>query len=153
MIIRYITDQFDLDLGETMGVNIRIKKLKINDTKITLQIWDIVGEKRLKIMFPIYVRGSSAGIFMYDITHKISLNNIDNWLQIYKNINPQRPVIMVGGKLDLQQMRAVSIEEAMSISKTYDFYDYIECSAKTGENIGNIFNILICKFMENAGPI
>ena len=153
MIVRYLTDQFDLEIGETMGVDIRIKRLKINDTTITLQIWDFVGEDRFRIMFSSYALGSSAGIFMYDITHKISLSNMDEWLQIYKNINPQSPVIMVGGKLDLLDIRAVSSEEAISISKSYDFYDYIECSAKIGENIEIIFNKLLNKSMENAGFI
>lgn len=153
MILRYIIDQFDLEIGETMGVDIRNKKIKINELKILLQIWDIVGQHRFRIMFPTYARGSSAGIFMYDITQKTSLNSIDHWLQIYKNINPQKPIVMVGGKLDLQEMRAVSIEEAMSISNSYDFYDYIECSAKTGENIESIFNLLLKKIMENTGIV
>lgn len=153
MILRYITDQFDLEIGETMGVDIRNKKLKINELTILLQIWDIVGQHRFRIMFPTYARGASAGIFMYDITQKTSLNSIDNWLQIYKNINPQKPIVMVGGKLDLQEIRAVSNEEAITISKSYDIYDYIECSAKTGENIESIFNLLLQKIMENTGII
>jgi len=153
MIVRYLTDQFNIDIGKTMGVDIRIKKLEINEITVTLQIWDFVGENRFRIMFPIYARGSSGGIFMYDITKKTSLMNIDEWVSIFKNINPQSPVIMVGGKLDLQEKRAVSIEEAISISKSYDFYDYFECSAKTSENIENIFNKLLKKIMENAGFI
>lgn len=151
MIVRYLTDQFDLEIGETMGVDIRIKKLIINDTNITLQIWDFVGENRFRIMFPSYSRGSSGGIFMYDITNKISLNNLNEWLNIFKNINPQSPAIMVGGKSDLKDMRTVSTEEAISISKSNDFYDYLECSAKTGENIEIIFSKLLEKIMENAG--
>lgn len=153
MIVRYLTDQFNIDIGKTMGVDIRIKKLEINEITVTLQIWDFVGENRFRIMFPIYARGSSGGIFMYDITKKTSLMNIDEWVSIFKNNNPQSPVIMVGGKLDLQEKRAVSIEEDISRSKSYDFYDYIECSAKTGENIENIFNKLLKKIMENAGFI
>jgi len=153
MIVRYLTDQFNIDIGKTMGVDIRIKKLEINEITVTLQIWDFVGENRFRIMFPIYARGSSGGIFMYDITKKTSLMNIDEWVSIFKNNNPQSPIIMVGGKLDLQEKRTVSIEEAISISKSYDFYDYIECSAKTGENIENIFNKLLKKIMENAGFI
>ena len=153
MIVRYLTDQFNIDIGKTMGVDIRIKKLEINEITVTLQIWDFVGENRFRIMFPSYARGSAGGIFMYDITKKTSLMNIDEWVSIFKNNNPQSPIIMVGGKLDLQEKRAVSIEEAISISKSYDFYDYIECSAKTGENIENIFNKLLKKIMENAGFI
>lgn len=153
MILRYITDQFDLEIGETMGVDIRNKKIKINELSILLQIWDIVGQHRFRIMFSTYARGSSAGIFMYDITQKTSLNGINDWLQIYKKVNPQKPIVMVGGKLDLQEIRVLSKEEAIRISKSYNFYDYIECSAKSGENIESIFNLLLKKIMENTGII
>jgi small GTP-binding protein len=132
-----------------MGVDIRVKRLEINDTKITLQIWDFVGENRFRIMFPSYARGSSGGIYMYDISQKTSLMNIDEWLNIFNSANPQTPVIMVGGKLDLQENRAVSIDEAMNISKSHDFYDYIECSSKTGENVEIIFDKLFHKIIEN----
>ena len=134
-----------------MGVDIRIKKLQVNDTNITLQIWDFVGENRFRIMFPSYARGSAGGIYMYDISQKTSLINIDEWLDIFKKINPECPVIIVGGKLDLQEERAIPIDEAMSISKSYDFYDYIECSSKTGENVEKIFNKLFRKIIENVG--
>ena len=153
MIVRYLTDQFNIDIGKTMGVDIKIKKLEINEITVTLQIWDFVGENRLRIMFPTYARGSSGGTFMYDISKKTSLIKIDEWVSIFKNINPQSPAIMVGGKLDLQEKRAVSIEEAISISKSYDFYDYIECSSKTGENIEIIFDKLFHKIIENVGVI
>jgi len=151
MIVRYLTNQFNLDIGETMGVDIRIKSLKMNESKITLQIWDFVGEKRFQIMFPSYVRGSSAGIFMYDIANKISLNNIEEWLKIFKNINPQSPVIMVGGKSDLKEIRTVSKEMAISISKSHDLHYYFECSAKTGENIEMIFSKILNIIMEDLG--
>jgi len=133
-----------------MGVDIRVKRFEINDLRITLQIWDFVGENRFRIMFPSYARGSSGGIYMYDISHKTSLINIDEWVSIFKNINPQSPVIMVGGKLDLHENRAVSIDEAKGISKSYNFYDYIECSAKTGENVEILSDKLFHKIIENV---
>ena len=45
------------------------------------------------------------------------------------------PIMMVGGKLDLQFKRVVSKEAALEVVKEQDFLDYIECSAKTGENV------------------
>lgn len=140
-----------------MGVNISIKKLKIDNKKVTLQLWDLVGEERFRFLLPIYLRGISGGIFMYDITREESLNNITEWLNTFKistaENNIQIPIIMVGGKLDLQGKRAVSTEKAVNIAKTYGFYDYIECSSKTGDNVEIIFNKLTHSMMENAGFI
>ncbi|TFG01399.1 MAG: GTP-binding protein [Promethearchaeota archaeon] len=157
LISRYLNDQFQKDIGKdmekSMGVDINMKKLVVDDIKISLQIWDLVGEERFKIMLPFYLRGSSGCIFMYDITREKTLNNIGEWLNIFKNstAGEQIPIIMVGGKSDLQEMRTISIEKAMSISKSHDFYDYIECSSKTGENVEVLFNTLIRLILKNAG--
>lgn len=149
LILRYLTDQFNKDIGKTMGVDIRVKKLKKNDDMITLQIWDFVGEDKFRILFPTYARGSFGGIFMYDLTRKNTLNHIEDWVNIFKKNNIQVPIIMVGGKLDLQETRGVSIEEATSISNSYEIDEYIECSSKTGENIELLFNTLVQMILKN----
>ena len=50
---------------------------------------------------------------------------------------------MVGGKLDLESKRDISKEKALELCKKYNLLDYIECSAKSGENIGEVFNIIV----------
>lgn len=140
-------------MEKSMGVDINIKNLIVDNINVSLQIWDLVGEERFKPMFPFYLRGSSGGIFMYDITRENTLNNIGEWLNIFKNSieTKQTPIIMVGGKSDLQEMRTISIEKAISISKSHDFYEYIECSSKKGENVEFLFNTLIRLIKKNAG--
>lgn len=136
-----------------MGVDIRIKKLDKNGDKITLQIWDFVGEEKFRILFPTYARGSFAGIYMYDISEKKTLNNIKEWIDIFNKNNTQIPIIMVGGKLDLKNIRTVSVEEATELSKSFKIYKYLECSSKTGENIELVFNTVVQVIMQNIRSI
>ncbi len=140
-------------MERSMGVDINHKNIVVDDIKVSLQIWDLVGEERFRTMLPFYLRGSSGGIFMYDITREETLNKIDELLNIFKESNAgmQVPIIMGGGKLDLQEMRTVSIKKANSISKSHDFYDYIECSSKTGENVEFLFNTLIRLILKKIG--
>jgi len=57
---------------------------------------------------------------------------------------------MVGSKKDLEYKRAVSYEDAWTITESFDgIYDYIECSAKTGENVPLIFERLTNLIMES----
>lgn len=153
LILRYLTDQFNKNIGKSMGVDIRVKKFEFNDDMITLQIWDFVGEEKFRILFPTYARGSFGGIFMYDLSQRKSLNHIEEWINIFKKNNPQVPLLMVGGKLDLQEMRAVSVEEAISLSNSYELQEHIECSSKTGENIELIFNTIVHLILQNIGSI
>ncbi|MFX1346715.1 MAG: Rab family GTPase [Promethearchaeota archaeon] len=143
LINRYLTGVFKNDSNITIGVDFHIKKLLIQDTLISLQIWDFAGEDRFRFLLPSYVLGASGGVFMYDITRYSSLKNFQNWLEIfkqgYKGPSNQVPIIMVGSKLDLEYKRAVPRAEAYELAKINDLSGYIECSSKNGQNIQEIF--------------
>ena len=62
----------------------------------------------------------------------------------------QIPVIMVGGKLDLEEKRSVPKEEAIDLTKYHNLFNYIECSAKTGHNIEQIFIEITQAMLKNA---
>jgi small GTP-binding protein len=142
LINRYLTGVFKSDSVITIGVDFHVKKIEIDGKRVTLQIWDFAGEDRFRFLLPSYVIGASGGIFMFDITRYTSLKNFNDWLEII-NVNKreenQIPVIMVGSKLDLEYKRAVSRDEAFDLAKKHDLKDYIECSAKDGQNVHEIF--------------
>ena len=138
---RYLTILFKSDTTMTIGVDFEVKSLEIDEKKVKLQIWDFGGEERFRFLLPTYVKGANGGIFMYDITNYSSLAHIDDWLTVIrKKIEVMFPVIVVGGKADLE--REVSSEEGIQISEARDMDAFIECSAKTGENIEKTFKAL-----------
>ena len=49
LLQRYLTGEFTLNLKVTIGVDIASKSLKLEDSKVILQIWDFGGEERFKI--------------------------------------------------------------------------------------------------------
>ncbi len=143
LVTRYMTGMFKDDLTLTIGVGFHLKRLEINNIPISLQIWDFAGEDRFRFMLPSYILGASAGIFMYDITRFISFQHFNDWLSVVKEgvLENQEPIpiLLVGGKLDLQDRRTISHENASKIAKDYDLQGYLECSSKTGENVDKIF--------------
>lgn len=140
-----------------MGVDISVKKLEIARKKIALQIWDFVGEYMYRTFLPIYARGASGGIFMYDITRFESLINLKEWLKIFNNATGESekkiPLFIVGGKCDLYSKRTIIFEDAINLMKSFNISEYIECSSKTGQNVNIIFEKLTLTMMENAGFI
>lgn len=92
---------------------------------------------------------------MFDITRYTSLKNFNDWIEIfkmgYKGDSSQIPVLMVGSKIDLEYKRAVSREEAFELAKKNNLYGYLECSAKSGENVGDIFQEISRLMMIKAG--
>ena len=155
LINRYLTGVFKSDSVITIGVDFHVKKVEIAEKRVSLQIWDFAGEDRFRFLMPSYVTGASGGIFMFDITRYTSLRNFNDWIEIfkkgYKSDNHQMPVLMVGSKLDLEYKRAVSREEAFELAKEHNLFGYIECSAKDGQNVAEIFQEISRLMMNKAG--
>ena len=153
---RYLTGLFKSNQTITIGVDFHVKKVEVNGKIVLLQIWDFAGEKRFRFLLPSYILGASGGIFMYDITRYSSLKNFPEWITIFKNgfigdKDKPLPVIMVGGKLDLSFKRAVPTKEAFDLAKTNKLFGYIECSAKDGRNIEDIFTEIAKLMLKRAG--
>lgn len=151
---RYLTGLFDGGQKITIGVDFHIKVMNFDDMEVQLQIWDFAGEERFRFMFPSYVLGANGGIFMYDITRYSSLNHVEDWLQIFKdNGLGEIPIMMVGGKLDLEHKRSVSREDAINIAINTNMHTFVECSAKSGKNVNETFTSITMAMLSKAGLV
>ena len=151
---RFINNRFEQDTKLTLGVDIMAKDIEINGYRVKLQIWDFGGEERFRVFLPVYARGSSGGVFMYDTTRKNSLDKIRDWISIFKKDltkeESQIHVLAVGGKKDLTKERAINLENAKNLASNLNIYDVIECSAKTGENVDSIFQSITNRMLESS---
>jgi small GTP-binding protein len=138
---RFVTKTFNEDLKMTIGTDITKKLLEVNGKNVILQIWDFAGEERYKVLFPSFVKGAHGGIFMYDITKENSLNSIENWLSFFKDSMGilSVPIIIVGGKIDIENLRTIDMEQAIDMAQLYNLDGHFECSSKTGQNVEKIF--------------
>lgn len=119
---------------------------------ILLNLWDFGGEKKFRILFPSYVSGASGALMLYDITNKDSLEDLHNWINIIDNVqNPPRTKILLEHKIDLEDQREVSREDAMEVFNQYNFEgEIMSTSAKTGENVENAFKMLGEQILKNS---
>ncbi|MFW9823368.1 MAG: Rab family GTPase [Candidatus Thorarchaeota archaeon] len=152
LIRRFATGVFEEDIKMTIGADFSVKNVEFDGRKITLRIWDFAGEDRFRVLLPAFAKGADGGIFMYDITRFSSLSQIRDWLSIFEYFisdeEVQIPIIMVGGKIDLEEKRSVPTDEAEKLSRTFDLKGYFECSSKTGDNVESIFQFIAQKMAE-----
>jgi small GTP-binding protein len=152
LVNRYLTKVFDEDIKMTVGADFYVRDLEIDGKKVVIRIWDFGGEQRFKVLLPSFAKGADGGIFMFDITRYTSVKNIDDWLSIFeKNVREEIPIIMVGGKLDLQEKRSVETEDAIELSEKFNLQGFFECSSKTGDKVEEIFESITRKMMVNTG--
>jgi len=148
LIIRYVRDAFNESLKKTIGSNFLIKDVTIDDKKVRLLLWDIGGQAQFQKLRRIYFKGSNGAIGVYDVTSSESLLKIPGWVSsINKSLNKEVPMILCGNKVDLE--RKVSWEEGEELAKRLKC-DYMETSAKTGENVEKAFQDIARACLEEA---
>ncbi|MFX1445080.1 MAG: Rab family GTPase [Promethearchaeota archaeon] len=157
LIQRFLINRFLEDTKATIGVDIFTTDLELENYNIKLQVWDVAGAPKFKVFMPIYAKGSSGGIFMYDLTRKQSFDNLAQWISLFqKNLVVQSqtiPILGVGGKKDLSNQRIVHINTENCNNSINSIYDFMECSAKTGENVQKIFKSLTNEILTTRGFI
>ena len=150
---RYLKGYFEEDIKITMGAEIFVKFLQIEEKRVVLQVWDFGGESMFNFLLPLYSRGSSGSIFMFDLTRVETLDRVEDWLDCFKqDLSSEMkdiPIVLVGGKLDLKDQINISQKEAEVITQQYNLFDYIECSSKTGENVELIFEALLRRILKD----
>ena len=139
IIIRYIENNFSINLMNSIGVDFKLKNIEIDSKKIKLQIWDTAGQERFKTITTSYYKGAHAILIVFDITDHDSFDHIRNWMADIDKFAKEGVLrILVGNKCDLQNERKVSVEEAKQIANKYGI-EYIETSAKDTINIDDLF--------------
>ncbi|MFW9773376.1 MAG: Rab family GTPase [Candidatus Heimdallarchaeota archaeon] len=146
---RFLTTKFIPNTYKTIGVDFDATSLSIDGFNVKLMIWDFGGEKSFRFLFPQYVLGAMGGVMMYDITNQSSLYHLSDWLSIISESKQIFPIILVGGKTDLENQRKVSFEKGENSAKLMGLDDFIECSSKTGVNIEKVFNTLTRLMLKN----
>merc|ERR1711974_92550 len=76
VVLRYVQGVYSLDQPSTIGASFMTKRMFLDDWKVKLQIWDTAGQERFRSMAPMYYRGASAAILVYDITSVESFENV-----------------------------------------------------------------------------
>ena len=147
LIIRYIENSFVDSYLSTLGMDSRLKKIKLkNDEEIKVRITDSAGQERFKSLSANYIKKANGILLVYDITNKDSFNNINKWVKEIKEKShslEERPTVLIGNKLDLEEKRCISKEQGEELAKNFcGKIKFFETSCKTGENIEEAVNYL-----------
>lgn len=149
LLVSFISNAVD-DLAPTIGVDFKIKTLTVSGKKLKLTIWDTAGQERFRTLTSSYYRGAQGIILVYDVTRRETFTNLsDVWakeVELYSN-NQDCVKMLVGNKVDRESERAVTREEGIALAKELGGL-FLECSAKTRENVQSCFEELALKIME-----
>lgn len=143
LINRFMYDTFDSNYQATIGIDFLSKTMYLGDRTVRLQLWDTAGQERFRCLIPNFIRDASLAVVVFDITNKQSFLDVDRWVDDLRTERGQEVIIvLVGNKTDLQEEREVTCEEA-AVNAQRIGAAYIEASAKTGENVQQLFRHIV----------
>uniref|UniRef100_A0A095A861 Ras-related protein RABH1b n=1 Tax=Schistosoma haematobium TaxID=6185 RepID=A0A095A861_SCHHA len=139
-------------LQATIGIDFVSKTLCFNEksvrrcvifyltfiSQIRLQLWDTAGQERFSSLIPSYIKDSSVAIVVYDVTSRESFVRADKWIAEIRTERPSKTLVfLVGNKVDLEDKRVVTTEEAAKKAEKENLF-FVETSAKTDFQIKKV---------------
>eukprot|EP01132_Coremiostelium_polycephalum_P004702 gene4702-5874_t len=132
LLISYANNRFPEDYIPTVFDNY-VVNLTAGDRNIELGLWDTAGQEE------------------YDKLRPLSYANA-NWYPEVMHFCPDVPQILVGTKLDTRENRgiiekleqtgqkAITTEQGNELARKIKAVKYMECSAKTSQNLKQVFD-------------
>jgi len=137
---RFYQDKFEQDYQATIGLDFHSKNVTINGNPVRLLLYDTAGQEKFKSLIPMYIRDANIILVVYDITSKDSFTHTEHWVNETKDLKREDAIfVLVGNKTDLEENRVVQVKEAEDFANEKGFL-FHEVSAKTGENVEELFN-------------
>jgi small GTP-binding protein len=127
---KVLKDEFNEDYTPTKGYEFNIVLIKVNDTVIKFQVWDMSGEESYRPNLLNLYRNSNLGILVYSVTSRESFNNLEDWIKKLRRKAPVTKILLLGNKRDDEEKREVSFEEGKEICDKYNLEYFEEVSAK-----------------------
>ena len=98
--------------------------------------------RTFRSLIPSYLKNADCIIIVFDLTNKESFTSLNKWLSDAKNNASEGTIyVLCGNKSDLKEKRMVSDKEIDEYIKNNELI-YNECSAKNGEGVKELFNIV-----------
>ncbi|MCB0705992.1 MAG: GTP-binding protein [Saprospiraceae bacterium] len=142
---QFLYQRFDEKYLTTIGVKVDKKTVMVNGRELSLLVWDIAGEIKQDKVPRTYFLGSSALIYVFDLTRPTTYSNMLEDLKYLKMITPGVVIRVIGNKIDLVDLEKLN-DILDKVPATIDF----TTSAKTGENVENVFFSIGEELLDNA---
>ena len=142
LVSQFVNGNFFEFQEPTIGAAFMAKQFIVDSQNIKVEIWDTAGQERYKSLAPMYYRGATLAVIVYDITRADSLAGANFWLKEIRTRGSESCIItLVGNKSDLEHKREVSLEEGMLAAQKFKC-SYFATSAKDSESVIKMFKIL-----------
>jgi len=151
LILRYTEGTWEENTSATTSFDFKTKPVTVGKKTHTLHIWDTAGQERFGTITTSIYRKAKGVAYVYDVSREETFANLKQWMEeVNRKYNEVQTtnVVIVANKTDLPSK--VPLDVAQKFAETNKAI-FIQVSAKTGENIDNIFTTLAKGLDVDAG--
>jgi len=143
LLSRFTRNEFHLDSKSTIGVEFATRSIQHDGKIIKAQIWDTAGQERYRAITSAYYRGAVGALLVYDISKRLTFENVERWLkELRTHADPSIVVMLVGNKCDLKHLQAVQTDDAKDFAEQNNLA-FIETSALDATNVDLAFETIL----------
>jgi small GTP-binding protein len=149
IIYRFTNNDYKEGTMTTRGADYSQKSITIKNQTINLDLWDTAGQENYRSLGRHFYKDSLIVILVYDITNRESFEDLKTiWYNDLKRYGEKYSVLaVVGNKSDLFENEVVSEDEGRKFAEEKNA-EFMLVSAKTGDNITILFNVLVNKYLD-----
>jgi Ras-related protein Rab-1A len=149
IMLRFADDYFLSHITPTIGLDFKVKTMKVLDKNIKFQLIDTAGRDKFRICIDNQYRTASGIVLVFDLTNRTSFDNLPKWIENINKIAEVMPkIVLIGNKSDLPNHK-VKASEILEFCRRYDII-YIPTSSKDNNNIGEPFINLATQIIEKS---
>ncbi|KAG5212640.1 hypothetical protein JEQ12_015069 [Ovis aries] len=131
---RFCDGRFSPGSAATVGIDYRVKTVRVDDSRVAVQLWDTAGQERYRCITQQFFRKADGVVVMYDLTARQSFLDVRQWLSsVEEAVGDRIPVLLLGNKIDNEKEREVPRGLGEQLAKEHNLTFY-ECSAYSGHN-------------------
>ncbi|XP_010542762.1 PREDICTED: ras-related protein RABA5d-like [Tarenaya hassleriana] len=151
LLSRYARNEFNAHSKATIGVEFQTQSMEIEGKEVKAQIWDTAGQERFRAVTSAYYRGAVGALVVYDVSRRTTFESVGRWLdELNTHSDTTVARMLVGNKCDLENIRAVSMEEGKALAEAEGLF-FMETSALDSTNVKRAFEMVIRDIYSNVG--
>lgn len=158
LIRRFVLDQFDDRYTTTLGAKTTKAEVQVADPRgsgtvgVSMLIWDIMGQREMpERLLRTYFHGTQGVIVVCDILRPETIERMRGWVQsVYAVVGPV-PTFCAANKADLLREPGTPYNDTNLATQLSSLrVPYVLTSAKTGENVREVFSFLTQEILRGA---
>ena len=155
LLNKYFNKDFNSNYIPTKGIDYLSNIIRQKYLNVKLIVADTSGNDKFQSIWQSYSEDIDGVILVFDVTNKDSFENLDSWLTQLNKYKDDYLYVIVGNKIDLENIREVNSNDVHKNDK-FKKIKYFETSVKQNINIRQPFEELtklILKKLDEVGSI